>query len=109
VYGASRRTIELIRSIRVCRTPALGGKRITCQSCGHARYQYLSCGNSQCPQCQGIKRLQRQDRLRCRMLQVPYCHITFTLPHCLNGLARRNPWLVYNLMFRSAWQTVRRL
>lgn len=109
MYGASRRTIELIRSIRVCRTPALGGKRITFQSCGHARYQYLSCGNSQCPQCQGIKRLQRQDRLRCRMLQVPYCHITFTLPHCLNGLARRNPWLVYNLMFRSAWQTVRRL
>ena len=43
------------------------------------------------------------------MLQVPYCHITFTLPHCLNGLARRNPWEVYNLMFRSAWQTVRRL
>ena len=72
MYGASRRTIELIRSIRVCRTPALGGKRITFQSCGHARYQYLSCGNSQCPQCQGIKRLQRQDRLRCRMLQVPY-------------------------------------
>ncbi|MCB1719687.1 MAG: transposase zinc-binding domain-containing protein, partial [Candidatus Competibacteraceae bacterium] len=67
------------------------------------------CGNSQCPQCQGIKRLQWQDRLRQRMLQVPYCHITFTLPHDLNGLARRNPWQVYNLMFRSAWQTVRRL
>ena len=62
--------------------------------------------------------MQWQDRLRQRMLQVPYCHpdtmcagqvITFTLPHCLNGLARRNPWQVYNLMFYSAWQTVRRL
>ncbi|MCB9349943.1 MAG: transposase zinc-binding domain-containing protein [Lewinellaceae bacterium] len=42
VYGASRRTIELIRSIRVCRTPALGGKRITCQGCRQVRYQYLS-------------------------------------------------------------------
>ncbi|MCB0562463.1 MAG: transposase zinc-binding domain-containing protein, partial [Phaeodactylibacter sp.] len=62
VYGASRQTIKLIRSIRVCRTPALGGRRITCKQCGDVRYQYFSCGNSQCPQCQGIKRLQWQDR-----------------------------------------------
>ena len=30
-----------------------------------------------------------KDKLRSRMLPVPYCHITFTLPHDLNGLARR--------------------
>lgn len=43
------------------------------------------------------------------MLPVPYCHITFTLPHDLNGLARRNQRAVYNLLFRSAWQTVKEL
>jgi len=40
------------------------------------------------------------------MLRVPYCHITFTLPHDLNGLARSHPWLIYNLLFRSAWKTI---
>lgn len=70
------------------------------------RYQYFSCGNSQCPQCQGIKRLQWQDRLAVRMLNVPYVHVTFTLPHELNGLARRNPEAIYNLLLRSSWKTI---
>lgn len=99
----------MIRSIRVCRTPALGGHLITCRDCGYRRYQYFSCGNSQCPQCQGIKRLQWQDRLANRMLNVPYVHTTFTLPHQLNGLARRNPRRIYNLLLRSAWKTVKEL
>ena len=108
-YRPCRRTIKLIRAIRVCRTPALGGQRITCKGCGHNRYQYHSCGHSHCPQCHGIKRLRWQDKLRSRMLPVPYCHITFTLPHDLNGLARRNQRAIYNLLFRSAWKTVKKL
>ena len=109
VYRPSRRTIQLIRSIRLCRTPALGGQRIRCKQCGYQRYQYFSCGNSHCPQCQGIKRLQWQDRLANRLLQVPYCHTTFTLPHQLNGLARRNLGPIYNLLLRSCWKTIAKL
>lgn len=93
----------------MCRTPALGGHRYQCKSCGQYRYQYFSCGNSQCPQCQGIKRLQWQDRLAGRMLKVPYVHTTFTLPHELNGLARRYPASIYNLLLRSCWKTIARL
>lgn len=99
--------IKLIRSIRVCRTPALGGKLISCTACGASWYRYLSCGNSQCPICQGIKRQQWADRLSHRLLSVPYVHLTFTLPHQLNGLARRNRKVMYNLLLRSAWQTVK--
>ena len=43
------------------------------------------------------------------MLQVPYCHITFTLPHQLNGLARRYPTVIYNLLLRSCWKTIAQL
>lgn len=103
------RQIKLLRAIRVCRTPALGGTLIRCTRCDYKRYQYFSCGHSQCPVCQGIKRVQWQDRLRGRMLKVLYCHVTFTLPHQLNGMARRNPTMVYNLLMRSAWQTVKQL
>lgn len=109
IYQPNLRTIKLIRSIRVCRTPALGGKRIICKDCSYSRYQYFSCGNSHCPQCQGIKRLQWQDRLASRMLNVPYVHTTFTMPHQLNGLARRYPGLLYNLLLRSAWKTIKQL
>lgn len=108
-YKPDRQQIKLIRAIRLCRTPALGGTLIRCNQCDHKRYQYLSCGHSQCPICQGIKRARWQDQLSERMLKVPYCHVTFTLPHELNGMARRNPTVVYNLLMRSAWNTVKKL
>jgi len=47
--------------------------------------------------------MQWQDRVSSRMLEVPYVHTTFTLPHELNGLARRNPQEIYGLLMRSAW------
>lgn len=40
------------------------------------------------------------------MLKVPYCHTTFTMPHELNGLARRYPAAIYNLLLRSCWKTI---
>jgi hypothetical protein len=43
------------------------------------------------------------------MLEVPYVHTTFTLPHELTGLARKNPTTIYGLLMRSAWQTIRKL
>lgn len=43
------------------------------------------------------------------MLNVPYVHTTFTLPHQLNGLARRYPTVIYNLLLRSAWKTLKQL
>lgn len=109
VFRPPLRIIKVIRAIRVCRTPALGGKKFTCNGCGKVRFQFFSCGHSHCPQCQGIKRLQWQDKLAARMLKVPYSHITFTMPHQLNVLARRYPHLLYNILFRAAWKTIRLL
>jgi hypothetical protein len=106
VFRPPLRIIKVIRAIRVCRTPALGGKKFTCKDCGKVRFQFFSCGHSHCPQCQGIKRLQWQDKLAARMLNVPYSHITFTMPHQLNALARKHPDLLYNILFRAAWKTI---
>jgi len=106
VFKPDLQTIKLIRSIRICRTAALGGHQICCNGCGAVRYQYFSCGNSQCPICQGIKRMQWQDKMAQKMLKVPYCHLTFALPHDLNGLARRYPKLIYGMLMRVAWKTI---
>ena len=43
------------------------------------------------------------------MLAVPYVHTTFTLPHELNGLARRNQKAIYGLLLDSSWKTIDKL
>lgn len=108
-YGPNAYQIKWIRAVRLCRTPAMGGHRITCNSCGSTHYIYHSCGHSQCPLCQSIKRAQWQDRLSARLLRVPYVHGIFTLPHELNGLIKRNKSQLYSVLMRSCWQTVKSL
>ena len=108
-YRPDRRVIGLIRSIRLCRTAALGGLRHTCPDCGGVEYRYFSCGHSHCPLCQGNKRQAWYERVEAGLLKVPYCHITFTLPHELNGLCRLHPSIMYGMLFRVAWQTLREL
>ena len=107
VYKPDLHQINLIKNIRKCRTPAMGGVMLTCKGCGEQKYIYKSCGDSKCPVCQGIKRMQCQDRISKRMLNVPYVHITFTLPHELNSILKSNPKVLYSLLYQSAWATIK--
>jgi len=45
-YKPNHQAIKLIRSIRICKTPALGGKMISCLDCEAKKVIYKSCGNS---------------------------------------------------------------
>lgn len=98
--------IKMIRSIRICKTPALGGRVYECRSCKHRKYVYYGCGNSRCPKCQGIKRMQWQEKLAQRLYRCPYVHMVFTMPHALNSLARSNPSELYQCLMRSAWSSL---
>ena len=109
IYKPSLQQIKLIRAIRVCKTPTLGGTIIRCKDCGHKHYIYHSCGHSHCMICQSIKREQWIDKLRNQLLKVPYVHTVFTLPHQLNGLARSNENVIYSLIMRVAWMTIKAL
>lgn len=68
---------------------------------------YKSCGHSQCPVCQSIKREQWIDKLQSKLLNIPYVHIIFTLPHQIHPLARRHRSLIYSILMRAAWRTVK--
>lgn len=63
-YKPHQRAIAFIRSVRLCRTPGLGRIVYTCKGCGEQVTIYKSCGNSQCPVCQSIKREQWADALQ---------------------------------------------
>ena len=108
-YHPTAKQIKLIRSIRVCKTPALGSRTVTCTNCGDYVTVYNSCGNSHCMICQSIKREQWVDRLKNKLLAVPYTHIVFTMPHSLNGLARRNPEVMYGMIQKVSWLMIKKL
>jgi hypothetical protein len=43
------------------------------------------------------------------LLPVRYFHVVFTLPHELNNLVLYNKRVLYNLLFESAWETLKKL
>lgn len=78
--------VQTLQDLAACRTAALGGHISRCTHCQEVTYHYHSCGNRYCPQCGGSKRAAWLERRRGELLEVPYFHVVFTLPHTLSGL-----------------------
>jgi hypothetical protein len=70
---------------------------------------YNSCCNRHCPQCQAFEKEKWVEKRKAELLPVQYLHLVFTLPHELNPLVLSNDRLLYNLLFRAVWQTVKQL
>jgi Putative transposase/Transposase zinc-binding domain len=98
---------KTLRAIAQCRTGALGGHVDACESCGHISISYNSCRNRHCPKCQGHKREEWIQRREQDLLPCTYYHVVFTLPQELNSVAIGQPVLVYDSLFKAAWQTLR--
>jgi hypothetical protein len=107
-YGAtlSGEQHRALRAIASCRTATLGGHKTQCDQCGHEEISYNSCRNRHCPKCHGAAQAAwLADRER-EVLDVPYVHVVFTLPHLLSPLSLQNPRLLYNVLFRTVVQTL---
>ena len=94
------------RAIVSCRTPALGGQRWRCDGCGAEQWRWRSCGNRHCPQCQSHAREAWRAARLAELLDVPYCHLVFTLPHELNTLAAVHARWVYDTLMRCTAATL---
>jgi hypothetical protein len=95
------------RAICACRTPALGGQQLACATCGHQHWHYHSCRNRHCPQCGArAKDAWLAGRLA-EVLDVPYTHLVFTLPHALNSLYRAQPQWLIDTLFASVAGTLK--
>lgn len=94
--------LRTFRAIADCRTPALGGHRDRCASCGHEQTQWNSCRNRHCPLCGGAARAAWVEARRSEVLPVPYFHAVFTIPGDLNVLAIHAPAIVYAILLRAA-------
>ncbi len=110
IYGDSRfnsHQIRMLNAIRVCRTSELGWHLDECDECAHLRISYNSCRNRHCPKCQGK---QREDWIRSqheKLLPVKYFHVVFTIPDILNRLCLYQPKMMYSILFKTAWYTIK--
>jgi hypothetical protein len=95
-----------LRDLTACRTAALGGHILGCPECGHQQIAYNSCGNRHCPTCQATDAARWLEARAAELLPVPYFHLVFTLPNALDPIALANPRVVYDLMLRSAAETI---
>ena len=98
--------LKVLRAIAACRTAALGGHVEQCDSCGHKAIAYNSCLNRHCPKCHGAARQKWLAQRSRELLPVPYYHVVFTIPHFLAPVALQNKTVVYNLLFRTAAETL---
>lgn len=99
---------KVMTAITNCRTAELGGhiEKCTNNQCNNMRYAYNGCRNRHCPKCNGLKREKWIAERKAGALPVPYYHIVFTLPGSLEGVCLKQGPEMYNLLFKSAWDTI---
>ena len=86
-----------------CKTGQYGFTKSVCPSCGYEQIHYASCGNRNCPCCQGTKPAEWVEARSSELIEgVPYYHVIMTVPHELNPLFLSNQKGMYRLLMQSA-------
>lgn len=93
-------------SILNCKSGRLGVNLSQCTDCGHLELHNNSCRNRNCPNCQAVLKEIWVDKRRAEVIDSPYFHVVFTLPHELNPLIYCNQKLLYGLLHQCCAQTL---
>lgn len=94
------------RAILNCKSGRLGVNLSQCTDCGHMEIHNNSCRNRNCPNCQAVLKEIWVDKRRAEVMDSPYFHVVFTLPHELNPLIYCNQKLLYGLLHRCCAETL---
>jgi hypothetical protein len=105
-HGLNTAQARAWRAIVACRTDALGGQLLRCDGCGVEQWRWHSCRNRHCPQCQSRQRDAWRAARLSELLDVPYAHLVFTLPHELNALAAVHARWVYDTLLQCVAGTL---
>src|SRR5208282_4653551 len=100
---------KAVRSIRNCRTAALGAHVDECDHCDYIQISYNSCRNRHCPKCQTLTKERWFAARKDDLLDVGYFHVVFTIPDDLNPIAYQNQAVVYRILFQAAAETLSEL
>ncbi|WP_421930895.1 IS91 family transposase [Phenylobacterium sp.] len=98
--------LKAMSAIEACRTAELGGHVGRCDDCQRLAVSYNSCRNRHCPKCQGSAAKVWLAERQADLLPAPYFHVVFTLPAQIAAIAFHNKAVVYDLLFKTAAQTL---
>jgi len=96
-----------LAAIKLCRSQASPKMHTACSECDHHALVPHSCGHRHCPHCQHHDSQRWLDRQLARQLPAQYFLLTFTLPAEFRPLAWTHQRVVYELLLRCAWETLR--
>lgn len=99
--------LNALDAMKKCRTTLSPVMRAECESCEHQCFIPHSCGHRSCPHCQHYESEQWLQRQLKKQLPAEYFLLTFTLPAELRPLAWQHQRIVYDLMLRCSWETLK--
>ena len=99
--------LKVMSAIEQCRSAALGGHVLRCDSCEQADIAYNSCRNRHCPKCRASAARRWLEARQAELLPVEYYHVVFTLQAPISALAYYNKAVIYGLLFDVAAETLR--
>ena len=94
------------QAILNCKSGKLGINISQCPDCGHTEFHNNSCRNRSCPNCQAVNKEIWVDKRRAEVIDAPYFHVVFTLPHELNPLFLCSQQLLYRFFHRCCAETL---
>ena len=100
---------DALKELAACRTGACGSHLRYCDKCGYEEERPNSCRNRHCPTCGAPRRARWLEKLLPKLFSTSYLQVVFTLPHQLIPLLSRYPYELYELLFRTAWETLQTL
>jgi hypothetical protein len=96
-----------LAALKHCRTQASPKMQVQCTGCEHQMLVPHSCGHRHCPHCQHHESQQWLERQLRKQVPAEYFLLTFTLPAEFRALAWAHQSVVYDLLIRCSWETVR--
>lgn len=100
---------KIFKHILECRTEKYGRHIDICEHCEYVRGLYNSCKDRNCPQCQTFKKEDWINERKSECIDCKYFHVVLTLPKELDLITMQNQELIYNLMFKSASKSIKKL
>jgi hypothetical protein len=96
-----------LAALQQCRTQASRKMQLKCSECPQQILVPHSCGHRHCPHCQHHESQQWLERQLQKQVPADYFMMTFTLPAEFRPLAWAHQSVVYDLLLRCSWETVR--
>ena len=94
-------------AMKRCRTPASPMRQVKGTGGEQQKRVPHSCGHRHCPHCQHPESQQWLERQMKKQVPAEYFLLTFTLPAEFRALGWAHPNVLYELLMRCSWETVR--